>query len=69
MFKATITLVTSDRITLACDDGQTLTLPVSSFEGTPKIGLEVVIVVAVLGDEVAGHTKLAHDLLNELLKG
>lgn len=65
--KATIASVTGDRVTVAFEDGQTLDLPASAFEGAPAAGLDVGAVFAVSGAEDAGRQALARDLLNSLL--
>ena len=68
MFKAKIVSITNDTSVVSFEDGQTLTIPTSSIEGSPKVGAEIVCVFASLGSEDAGRTRLAQDLLNELLK-
>lgn len=68
MIKAKIVSITNEKAVVSLEDGQTLTLPVPSIEGTPKQGSDIVVVAACLGSEDAGRTKLAQDLLNELLK-
>ncbi len=68
MLKGTINSITAEGVTLGCTDGQTLTLPTAVFEGTPKVGLEVLLTAVVLGAEDSGQTQLAQALLNELLK-
>lgn len=69
MFKGKITSLANYRATVACEDGQTLFVPISDIEGAPKVGSDIVLIVAALGAEDSGRTKLAQALLNELLKG
>ncbi len=69
MFKGKISTVTADRATVVFDDGQTISVAVSDIEGMVKVGSEISILLASLGSEDAGRTKIAQGLLNELLKG
>jgi len=64
---AKIVSLTDERATLELEDGQTVSLPVSSFEGQPKQGMDVSIVAVPLGAEDAGRQAIARDLLNTLL--
>lgn len=68
MFKAKVVSLATDRAVLSCEDGQSLTIPLASVEGSLKVGQEAAILVAALGSEDAGRHKLAQALLNELLK-
>ncbi len=68
MLKATLRVIQGDRATLAFEDGQTFTVPVSEIEGMGKEGQLVAVSLAALGSEDAGRQRLAQDLLNELLK-
>jgi hypothetical protein len=68
MLKAKIASITNDKATISFEDGQTLIVSTASIEGTPKAGADVACVLASLGSEDAGRTRLAQDLLNELLK-
>lgn len=65
--KAKIVALTDERATLELEDGQTLSLPISSFEGQPKQGMDVSLVAVSLGAEDAGRQAISRDLLNTLL--
>jgi hypothetical protein len=69
MLKGKISTVTADRATVVFDDGQTISVAVSDIEGVVKVGSEISILIAAIGSEDAGRTKIAQGLLNELLKG
>ncbi len=68
MQKAKIISIVGDRVTASLEDGQTLTVPISDIEGSPKEGQDIAVIVVALGSEDAGRHKLAQDLLNDLLK-
>lgn len=68
MFKIKVTHISSDRATLTGEDGQIIRLPLSSFDGSPRLDSEVVLRAVVVGGADAGQSQLARDLLNELLK-
>ncbi|HWQ99250.1 MAG TPA: hypothetical protein VN397_00180 [Candidatus Methylomirabilis sp.] len=65
--KAAVQTVEGDWIKVALEDGQTLRIPASACEGTPKPGADVRLIAAVLGSEDAGRQALAHHILNQLL--
>lgn len=65
--KAKIVTLTDERATLELEDGQTISVPVSAFEGQPKQGMDVSLVAVPLGSEDAGRQAIAQDLLNSLL--
>ena len=61
--------MSNDLVVIALTDGQAMSVAISDIEGAVKVGSEISVVVAALGTEDAGRTKLAQGLLNELLKG
>jgi hypothetical protein len=65
--KATIQSIEGDLIQVSLSDGQTLRLPLKYFEGTPKVGAEALLIIAVPGSEDAGRQAMAHHILNQLL--
>ncbi len=66
--KGTIIAIKADRIEVRLANGQAVSLPVSSFEGTPAVNQEVAVLAVSIGGEAAGQQKLAQGLLNELLR-
>lgn len=66
--KGKITSLTDDHAVVAFDDGQTLNISRKDIEGQVRTEQEVRCLIVPLGGEDAGRTKLAQDLLNELLK-
>ncbi len=66
--RAKVLSINNDRATITFNDGQSLTLPVSSIEGAIKVNSEIVFMAAALESEDAGRERLSRDLLNELLK-
>ncbi|MBI5654904.1 hypothetical protein HZC53_04615 [Candidatus Uhrbacteria bacterium] len=69
MVKAKVVKIEGDKVVLGLVDGQSLVLPAESIEGECKLGQDVSVVAAVLGSEDAGRQRIAHHILNELLKG
>lgn len=65
--RATIRVIEGDRLTVALEDGQTLTVPASACEGKPTVGAEVRMIVTAPAAEDAGRQALAKELLNEIL--
>lgn len=68
MLKGKVIQAHTDSVTIRFEDGQSLRLPISDVEGSPKEGMDISIVAAALGSEDAGRQKLAQHLLNQLLK-
>jgi hypothetical protein len=66
--RATIRVIEGDRITVALEDGQTITILASQCEGKPVVGGEVRLIVTVPAAEDSGRQGLAKDLLNEILQ-
>ncbi len=65
--KGTIISIKNDRLEVRLVSGQAVSLPVSSFEGTPVVNQDVAILVVPLGGEAASRDRLAQSILNELL--
>ncbi len=64
---ATVLTIEGDQVTLSCDDGQLVKLPLAACEGMPKVGSQIRLWATVLGSEDAGRQDLARELLNEIL--
>jgi hypothetical protein len=65
--KTIIRSLTETHVMLSLEDGQELRVPLSTLEGSPKVGAEAYLIVALPGSEDAGRQPLARDLLNQLL--
>jgi hypothetical protein len=65
--RAKIVSMEGDRVTVAFDDGQTMTIPASACEGKPSMDAEVRLLVTVPSAEDSGRQALAKELLNEIL--
>ncbi len=64
----TVTDQNDSSVTGKTADGQTLRLPLTAVDGTPKIGQELKLIAVLPGSEDAGKTELARSLLNALLE-
>ncbi|MFA6161491.1 MAG: hypothetical protein WCT54_00465 [Patescibacteria group bacterium] len=67
MMKATVTTIQDTKVKLTLPDGQIFVVPLSSFEGIPKEGMSVALILAVPGADDAARQRLSKDLLNELM--
>jgi hypothetical protein len=65
--KATIQAIEGDLAHVLLEDGQMIRLPLKYIEGTPKVGAEALLILAIPGGEDAGRQAMAHHILNELL--
>jgi hypothetical protein len=68
MLKAKIERIEGERVMVVFEDGQRLTVPRTAIEGVVGVGQDIVLVAAVLGGEDAGRSRLAQEILNELLR-
>ncbi|MDD2786264.1 MAG: hypothetical protein PHS79_05265 [Patescibacteria group bacterium] len=67
MLKANVTTIQDAKVKLTLPDGQIFVAPLSSFEGTPKEGMSVALILAVPGADDSARQQLSKDLLNELM--
>jgi hypothetical protein len=64
---ATVRQIDGNVALLELEDGQSLRLPLTVLEGTPKPGSVVRLLAVTHGGEDAGRQAIAKHLLNELL--
>jgi hypothetical protein len=65
--KATVQSIEGDNVHVLLSDGQMIRLSSKYFEGTPKVGAEALLIIAIPGSEDAGRQTMAHHILNQLL--
>jgi len=67
--KATITSRENEQITVECENGAQIQLPVFACEGTPEVGKRIMFRAVVLQAQDAGEIDFAKELINEILQG
>ena len=65
--KANVASMTDAIVTLNLPDGQALSVPRESIEGSIAVGQDVRLQVVPVGGEDAGRGAIARDIVNELL--
>ena len=66
--RTTVIDIQADFVSLALEDGQRLRVPLTVCEGSVQVGTEVRLQVISLSSEDAGRTRLARELVNEILR-